>query len=389
MISLCLIGLAFFTTLLFHPYVTYPLSLGLLRLFCKKPFGGDAPVRSTYGVVFCAYNESAILGQKLDNLLKLQKVHGRERLQILAYSDGSTDGTSELLRERLREEDGNIAITSKERRGKSAGMNELLSRSSNEIVVFTDANVILDDGVLDAFDATFSDPQIGVACGHLIYINESTATAKVGTIYWRLEETIKQLESDTGSAMGADGSLFAIRRELYDPVPVDIIDDFCTSMRILCRGYRVVRVEKAVCYERSTDKIKDENNRKVRIACRAMNCHRLLAPNRKRLGLLDRYKYISHKWVRWHTGFWHLGAWLFAALACLCYGWLPALIFVASTCVGLLLAWSGHAMNVPIVSKVWVVLMGVYYTALGTVQSRLGMRYQTWTPPKSARLPIN
>ncbi len=115
-------------------------------------------------------------------------------------------------------------------------MNQLVAAAIHPIVVFTDANVLLDSRTLGAFEAAFSDPDVGVACGHLVYVNEENATAAVGTKYWQMEESIKQLETETGSAMGADGSLFAIRRELFATVPDDIIDDFYTSMRILCEA---------------------------------------------------------------------------------------------------------------------------------------------------------
>ena len=368
-----------------HPFISYPLSLVVLRRFFGRQETTFTVQQLSYSVVFCAYNEEGVLPQKLDNLLAMQRKYGKDRLQILGYSDASTDRTNEILSRGLSEADGNLFLAGTVRRGKSGGMNQLLERATNEIVIFTDANVLIDETILDALDQCFSNPEVGVSCGNLIYVNDATATADVGTKYWRLEETIKQLETDTGSAMGADGSLFAIRRALYSPVPEDIIDDFCTSMRILCAGQRVVRMAKAVAYERSTDKVSDENKRKVRIACRAMNCHRFLSPQLRRLSLFNKYKYYSHKWLRWHAGFWMFGAVVFGFLGLLSIHFLTACLFAGLLIAGAIVARLGYAFDVPVVSKIWVILSSLFYTALGTLHSRMGKRYQTWTPPGSAR----
>src|SRR6185295_2273749 len=108
-------------------------------------------------------------------------------------------------------------------------------------------------------------------------------TAETGSLYWRLEEAIKRLESETGSVMGADGSIFAIRRALHRPPPPDIIDDMYVSLAIACDGHRVVRAGDARAEEESVGRSGEEFRRKVRISCQAFNVHRLLWPRLKRL----------------------------------------------------------------------------------------------------------
>ena len=129
---------------------------------------------------------------------------------------------------------------------------------------FTDANVQLDEDGFAHLARYFSDPDIGCVCGHLIYVNsEESSTASVSSAYWRLEELIKKLESDTGDVMGADGSIFAIRRSFHRKVPNDIIDDFFTSFSILCDGKRVIRAPELMAYERSDASSTVEFRRKV------------------------------------------------------------------------------------------------------------------------------
>ena len=92
--------------------------------------------------------------------------------------------------------------------------------------------------MLDKLRRTFEDPEIGCVCGNLIYTNgKDSVTASTGSLYWRLEEGIKRLEQETGSVMGADGSLFAIRRSLHQAPPDHIIDDMFVSFWVLIQGY--------------------------------------------------------------------------------------------------------------------------------------------------------
>src|SRR3546814_9893419 len=110
-------------------------------------------------------------------------------------------------------------------------MNTLVQAAQGDVVVFTDANVTVDPAALAALRRSFADPIVGCVCGHLVYTNgDEGATAAVGSFYWRLEERIKALESRSGSTMGAEGSIFAVRRRRYRPVPPDNLDDRFVSM---------------------------------------------------------------------------------------------------------------------------------------------------------------
>jgi len=106
---------------------------------------------------------------------------------------------------------------------------------------------------------------------------------------------------ESGSMMGADGSVFAIRRSLHNPPPEHIIDDMYVSLMILCNGYRVIQANDAFAYEESVVSAGEEFRRKIRIACQAFNVHRLIWPHLRRLDGITLYKYVSHKLIRWFT----------------------------------------------------------------------------------------
>lgn len=365
-----------------HPYLSYPLSLLAARQMRRRSLAAEGPRPGRVDIVFCAYNEERAIAAKLDNVLEL--IERDPLLQARVYLDGPTDRTPEIIASKTHER---LHVTvATQRGGKSRGMNRLLTESDADIVIFTDANVILDSAVAQAARAAFRDPAVGCLCGHLLYINaDESPTAGLGALYWRIEEAIKQLETDTGSTPGADGSLFAIRRALFRPVPEDIIDDFYTSLNVLLAGKRVVRVEQMRATERSTTVRAEEFRRKVRIACRAFNCHRLLWPRIRSLPLGDLYKYLSHKFIRWITIY-------LLGLAAIC---LASYFFAVSTAHGLvasgifaggcLALWGGYRWRIPVLSAVSEIVAMYLATGLGVFHSLRGRRYTTWSIAPSSR----
>lgn len=366
-----------------HPFVTYPLSLRVIkRLMPSRALAiGAEPDRQSFAVCMCAYNEERVIEAKLENLLSLRE--GESGLEILVYVDAATDGTAEILR---RYEDRITLHISPERHGKTHGMNLLVSKARASILVFTDANVMLDSKALNALRRYFTDPEVGCVCGNLVYTNGGdSVTAASGSLYWRLEEGIKKLEEATGSIMGADGSLFAIRRALHHPPPDHIIDDMYVSFRILCDGYRIVQATDVRAYEESVTDRREEFRRKVRIACQAFNVHRLIWPRLRRLDGLTRYKYVSHKLIRWLSIYFLALAGLFFEGALMAAG-LHELALGLGT-AALLAFVAGQYAGIRPFAQITDILAALLGAGLGVWQSLRGNLYQTWTPAASIRKP--
>jgi cellulose synthase/poly-beta-1,6-N-acetylglucosamine synthase-like glycosyltransferase len=365
--------------LVLHPYVTYPLSLMVARRLWPNPLNPGQPEPTRFAIVCCVYNERNVIDQKIENMRAVRDALGD--CHLLIHSDASSDGTNEVLQSVA----GEFTLSLAEgRSGKSAGMNRLLSMTDADVVIYTDANVMIDPGSVTSLPRYFADPEVGCVTGHLIYENAGESqTARVGALYWKHEEWVKQLESDTGSVMGADGSLFAIRRKLHRPTPADIIDDFFTSMSILCSGHRLVRGADFVAHERAASVRQDEFRRKVRIACRAFNCHRLLWPEIAKLDGLSVYKYLSHKYLRWLAGYFLVvGALASAAIVLAAFG---ALAFVAYLLVLAVAAFVADRFDLPVVTSLWEIMVAMWATAIGVYKSLRGERFQTWTVASSTR----
>ncbi len=340
-----------------HPFATYPLSLWAIRRWRRSISSSVSAISrdQTFALCFCAYNEEKVIREKIENCLELRRaIPG---LEVLAYVDAATDRT---------------------------GMNLLATLTEASILVFTDANVMVDRQALANLRRYFADPKVGCVCGHLTYVNpDATATAATGSLYWRLEEWIKQLETDTGSAIGADGSLFAIRRALRRPVPDHLIDDMFVSLSAICDGFRVVRAGDVMASEATATSSADEFRRKVRISCQAFNVHRLLWPRLRRLDGLTVYKYLSHKFLRWICAYNLALGFAFQELALVIAG-LPWFAVVSALLVAGVLQ-LGHLRRGKWPSQLWDVVGALVGSALGVWYSLRGVTFQVWTPAQSVR----
>tara|TARA_R110000782_G_scaffold117364_3_gene207671 strand:+ start:97056 stop:98213 length:1158 start_codon:yes stop_codon:yes gene_type:complete len=371
-----LYGLSALLAVLFlHPYLFYPLSL---RLFRARPPGGGDGSRPSATLLFSAYNEEQALPAKLANIAAIKALF--PDLEVLAYSDMSSDSTLALLESRpdlLR------VIPATQRTGKATGMRNMVEQAKGDVCIFTDANVLLEPESVGRLLDHFRDPTIGGVSGTLRYINDADSpTAAVGGLYWRLEEKIKALESRCGSMMGADGSIFATRRALYPVVPPHLLDDMIASLSVTFAGYRLISAPDVHAFERNTTDPRDEFHRKRRIACRAFNSHRHLWPHIARhFPLADQYKYVSHKLLRW------LGApilmlsilSLTLALACDGHGRLAVLLWLAGG-IALLL---GEGLKWRPFATITGMLVSILATFIGVLDALCGRTYQTWAPAKS------
>jgi cellulose synthase/poly-beta-1,6-N-acetylglucosamine synthase-like glycosyltransferase len=369
-----------------HPFSTYPASLWLLRRWLSWPIqqrntlpppsaGGECDV----AICMCAYNEERVIDDKIANLLALKRAN--PGLEIYVYVDAATDGTAEKLRAISDQINLHVSV---ERHGKTHGMNLLVSRVTKPILMFTDANVMIDEAAPSRLMRYFADPRIGCVSGHLKYTNpEASVTAYSGSLYWRLEEWTKRLETDTGSAIGADGSLFALRRELHRAPPDHIIDDMYVSMMVCCEGYRIVQADDVIAYEESVTGQRDEFWRKVRIASCAFNVHRVLWPQVRGTNGLLIYKYVSHKWIRWLTiYFLTVGLGLIELGLIMAGQGMAAFWLAVAASIGLVLG--AVTSNGPL-AQAWDILAAFAATGLGVFRSVRGERMKTWTPVASLR----
>ncbi len=289
--------LAIVSALLFvYRYLIYPLVLRAIPPHRRSACEVTRQRSPSAALLFCAYNEEASLPGKS----RISVCSGRSCL-IWKYSLIRTEARTErrAAPECLRRPAPVIGLGWA---GKVRGMQALVGETNAEVLVFTDANVIVKSGSLPRMLEYFEDPEIGCVAAKLVYSDSSagtSTTARIGGAYWRLEEHIKGLESRSGSMMGADGSFFARRSDGYPRIPADLVDDMAASMAVLFDGQRCISVLDVYGFENSVSDRREEFRRKRRIACGSYSTYRYFRKDIASMSRMDRFKFYSHKWLRW------------------------------------------------------------------------------------------
>jgi len=244
-----------------------------------------------------AYNERSYVDVKVANLLELD--YPQDKIQYLWITDGSDDGTPEILKKYPQMEVHHLP----ERKGKIHAMNRGIHFVDAPIVIFSDSNTMLCKQAIRVMVDKFNDPAVGCIAGEkrIVSLKADGAAGSGENLYWKFESWVKMMDSELNSAVGAVGELFAIRTALYSEVENDaILDDFMISLRIAEQGYRIAYTPNAYAIETASANVSEEMKRKVRIAAGGLQTIGRLKEllNPFRFGLLS-IQYISHKVVRW------------------------------------------------------------------------------------------
>lgn len=289
-----------------YTYIGYPIVLAFLANLSKSRSTRKRVVQVAaarrISIAIAVYNEANILREKLKNL-EVLRCEGAE-LEILIGSDGSTDETNEILRQSKLQ---NLMIKIfPVRRGKAAVLNELLSLARGEIIILSDANTFFEPDTVERLIHHFADARVGAVTGELRLEAGASGTGSLGEIsYWNYENWIKRCESEIVTTLGATGAVYAIRKNLFVPLPENkvVMDDFLIPLSIIKRGYSVRYEPNALAYEHSAGTVRAEFKRKMRIG--AANFHglaeyaELLHP---RHGFVA-FALWSHKIIRWVVPF--------------------------------------------------------------------------------------
>lgn len=287
-------------TLLSYTYIIYPILIWLFSTFKVIYSQFDLNFQPKVTLLISAFNESGVIKDKIENSLALN--YPTAKLEILVVSDGSTDDTESIVKNFI---DKNVLlhITSK-RVGKTEAQNQGVDISHGKIIVFSDANAIYEPDALIHLVKHFSDETVGCVSGMLSYTGGSSVktTAEYEKDYWQIEQWMKSAESKLNILTGANGSIYAVRRESYVKLNEDIISDFIEPLLIAENGEKFIYEPLAVSQETSSKNLWDEFKRKRRIVKRSLYGlfqHKQLL-NPANVGFLS-IALLSHKVLRWFT----------------------------------------------------------------------------------------
>ena len=286
--------------LLFYSFLGYGMLLYLMvkvkQLFSKKKLADTSFCPSVTFVVPC-YNEADVLEEKVNNCRALD--YPKDKIQLLFITDGSTDHSGEVLRCFPEVS----VLHAPARRGKTAAENRAMKHVTTPVVIFSDANTLVNPDAVKNIVRHFADEKVGCVSGEkrILTKDKDVASAAGEGLYWKYESYLKTLDSELYSAVGAAGELVAFRSSLYEAMPEDtILDDFIQSMYIAAKGYRIVYEPQAFAVETAAASIKEELKRKIRICAGGwQSIQRLttrLTPWKQPLLF---FQYFSHRVLRW------------------------------------------------------------------------------------------
>ena len=288
--------------IIFYAYVGYGIVLYMIvklkRLFNpSKKLNIDGFEPEVSFVVPC-YNEIDFIETKIKNCLALD--YPRHKAKFIFITDGSTDGTPELIRKKFSQ----VTVLHEPRRaGKSAAENRSMKFVESPVVIFSDANTILPCNAIRAIVKHYADPSVGAVSGEkrIMQKNKDNATGAGEGIYWKYESLLKKMDSELKTIVGAAGELFSFRRDLFMELEEDtILDDFMLSLRIAEKGHRVIYEPEAYAMETASESVKEELKRKIRICAGGwqsmIRLKSLLNPFKD---FTLTFQYISHRVLRW------------------------------------------------------------------------------------------
>ncbi len=242
-------------------YAGYPLLIAMLaRLRPHRVTRSTLEFGTT--IIMVAFNEENRIGEKIRNCLA--QSHPSSLLRLLVVSDGSDDRTNAIVEGFAA--DGVRLLAFAERRGKAACLNDAVAASSDEFLVFCDVRQTLEIDAVAHLLENFADKEVGAVSGELAFRNDEISDFGEGVdAYWRYEKFIRQNEAVFDSVVGVSGALYAMRRELWQPIPDStILDDVLIPMNVIMQGHRVVFDQRAIAWDRPSSAATEEKRRKVR-----------------------------------------------------------------------------------------------------------------------------
>ena len=293
-----------------YAYLGYPAWLWFRSRWHLLPIRA-VPHLASVSIAMVVHNEAAVLESKLRNLLELN--YPPDLTQIVVVSDGSTDATNQILSE-FAKTAGVRVILKAQSHGKAAGLNDAINVAVGEIVVFTDARQTIEKDALRLLIENFADTRVGCASAELMLGRPDSGEIKVGLgLYWRIEKKIREMESASGSVVGATGALYAVRRSLLVKLPPEtILDDVYLPMHVVRQRARVVFDSRARAWDIPDQGTEREFARKVRTLSGNYQLFQLCPWLLGRANPV-RFGFISHKVIRLFVPF-ALGAMLISSI---------------------------------------------------------------------------
>jgi glycosyltransferase involved in cell wall biosynthesis len=265
--------------------IGYPLLLKLLdKIVKKKSVEIKVDYEPTVSIIIPAHNEEKVIGRKLDNLLSLS--YPIEKLEIIVTSDNSSDKTNEIVRKYSKMNRNVKLLEVKNRLGKTNAQDEAVEVAEGEVLLFSDANSILDKNAVNEIVDFLSDDKIGYVAGKLEYTNgELNEAAKSEEQYWNYDLQMRKIESDISSITAGNGAIYGVKKIDYEAIDPIYSHDSVFPPKFVLKGKRAVFNPNAKAYEKAGESLEDEFKRKVRMSRKIIKINFIN---------MDKYNFMKH-----------------------------------------------------------------------------------------------
>jgi cellulose synthase/poly-beta-1,6-N-acetylglucosamine synthase-like glycosyltransferase len=340
------------------------------------------PIAPSVSLVIAAYNEEKSLAGKLENSLAID--YAKDKLEIIVASDASTDGTDDIVQ---RFADRGVRLVRCEaNKGKSATLNEAVQHAHGEIIAFSDATGHWSKDSIAAMVSHYADPRVGCVSGWVAYSYDDSTTAQGFGVYQRFVMALRRAEGSFGAGFNTPGSIHSIRRSVFRPLPAATFGDMVDPFHAAVQGLRTTFENRAISYETSRTRIKDEWQARIRICLRAWA---FLFYALRHFPILRSPMYCfqltSHKFLRWFVGLFMLPIFVINMFV-LSYHWVYQVLFACQ------IAYYGLTLLGYVLSRIGIRIRGlsglVFYNSVNFayiatfVQYVCGRRAARWLPSR-------
>jgi len=284
-----------------HSYFIYPATIKILSKLNIDKSQHNSNETENVSILLSLFNEEKVIENRIENISKLNFEF--DKLEVIVGSDASTDNTNLILSKLEKKYDWLKVFYFNERRGKARVLNDLVKHSSNEILVFTDANTVFEKEALQNLCSGFYKKSTGGVSGRLVLLEPEgkIKNANEERRYWTYETMIKKAEGRCGTLIGANGGIFAIRKYLFEKFPdkIPLTDDLYITIIVLSKNKNFIFNDSAVAFEETAPTVKAEFKRKIRFSSTNFQTLVYFGIILKNVGFLTNYCYLSHKIIRW------------------------------------------------------------------------------------------
>ncbi len=289
----------------FHAYLVYPLTMAIISRHWKNEKSTLSNAVPSVSIIISAYNEEKVMRARILNIASLD--FNFDKLEVLVGSDGSKDRTNEILRELEKKYSWLSVFIFENQKGKSSVVNDLATKSINDVLVFTDANTIFSINAINLLVKDYQYSNIGGVCGRLILFepNNNFNRSNREKAYWDYETLLKKFEGKLGVLISSNGGIYSVRRNLFELIPVDkaVTDDLFSTLSVLSKGYKFSYRYDADATEEVSRELKSEFKRKIRFAATNFQTVPFFKKILFSRNILLSYSFWSHKVIRWYMPF--------------------------------------------------------------------------------------